>query len=147
MKGAGMLVVSLRILLSLRAFWTNRHHIYRYKRPLLGLKQRMGTVFVAVFFICLCFRMSFFRGPKKGWATPRLASFRGLIQNFRRVSPPLSYESPPGTTLHSLLVVNQFLLVYEVNKIRSKDLQQSSAVRGFKVISFKKNISNQFFKL
>ena len=27
----------------------------------------------------------------KGWATPRLVSFRGLIQNFRRASPPLSY--------------------------------------------------------
>ena len=31
----------------------------------------------------------------KGWATPRLVSFRGLIQNFRRASPPLSYGSLP----------------------------------------------------
>ena len=30
-----------------------------------------------------------------GWAAPRLVSFRGLIQNFRRASPPLSYGSPP----------------------------------------------------
>ena len=39
-----------------------------------------------------------FRGKKKkAWATPRLVSFRGLIQNFSRASPPLSYaESPPG---------------------------------------------------
>ena len=30
---------------------------------------------------------------------PRLVSFRGLIQNFRRASPPLSYESStPGTS-------------------------------------------------
>ena len=37
-----------------------------------------------------------FRG-KNVWATPRLVSFRGLIQNFRRASLPLSYaESPPG---------------------------------------------------
>ena len=35
-------------------------------------------------------------GVKKAWATLRSVSFRGLIQNFRRVSPPLSYaESPP----------------------------------------------------
>ena len=34
---------------------------------------------------------------KKGWATPRLVSFRGLIQNFRQASPPLSHGSPsPG---------------------------------------------------
>ena len=38
-----------------------------------------------------------FRGQKKAWATPRSAYFRGLIQNFRRASPPLSYaEYPPG---------------------------------------------------
>ena len=27
---------------------------------------------------------------------PRLVSFRGLIQIFRRASPPLSYGIPPG---------------------------------------------------
>ena len=38
-----------------------------------------------------------FRGQKKkARATPRSVSFKGLIQNFRRASPPLSYaESPP----------------------------------------------------
>ena len=37
-----------------------------------------------------------FRGQKKAWATSKLVSYRGLIQNFRRASPPLSYaESPP----------------------------------------------------
>ena len=36
-----------------------------------------------------------FRGKKKGWATPRLVSFRGLIQKFRRASSPLSFGSPP----------------------------------------------------
>ena len=36
-------------------------------------------------------------GVKKAWATPRSVSFRGLIQNFRRAFPPLSYaESPLG---------------------------------------------------
>ena len=38
-----------------------------------------------------------FGGQKKGWAMPRLISFGGLIQNFRRASPPLSYGSPPGS--------------------------------------------------
>ena len=37
-------------------------------------------------------------GLKKiAWAAPRSVSLRGLIQNFRRTSPPLSYaESPPS---------------------------------------------------
>ena len=44
------------------------------------------------FLICLCFNMVSFRGQKKA------LSFTGLIQNFRRAFPPLSYaESPPGT--------------------------------------------------
>ena len=35
-------------------------------------------------------------GVKKAWATPIPVSFRGLIQNFRLASPPLSYaETPP----------------------------------------------------
>ena len=39
--------------------------------------------------------MASFRGQKKAWATPRLVSFRGLIQNFRRASPRLQMRSPP----------------------------------------------------
>ena len=38
-------------------------------------------------------------GVKKAWAAPRSVSFRALIQNFRRASPPLShaeYPPPPG---------------------------------------------------
>ena len=30
----------------------------------------------------------YFLGSKKAWATPRSVSFSGLIQNFRRASPP-----------------------------------------------------------
>ena len=43
-----------------------------------------------------------FRGQKKAWAPPRSVSFRGLIQNFRRTSPPLSYAEstpPPSKTV------------------------------------------------
>ena len=39
-------------------------------------------------------KWSLFR-VKKGWAMPRLVFFRGLIQNLRRVSPPLSCEGFP----------------------------------------------------
>ena len=52
--------------------------------------------FTVIYIYCLCFNMVSFRGQKKAWATPRSVSFRGLIQNFRRAFPPLSYaESPP----------------------------------------------------
>ena len=40
--------------------------------------------------------MGLFLGSKKAWATPRLVSFRGLIQNFRQASPPLSYVESPS---------------------------------------------------
>ena len=43
-------------------------------------------------------------GVKKAWATPISVSFRGLIQNFRLASPPLSYaEPPPEGALESFL--------------------------------------------
>ena len=42
--------------------------------------------------------MVYFRG-QKGWATPRLVYFRGSIQYFRQVSPPLSFGSPPPSLL------------------------------------------------
>ena len=38
-----------------------------------------------------------FRGKKKkAWATPGSVSFRGLIQNFRRATPPISYAESPN---------------------------------------------------
>ena len=47
-----------------------------------------------------------FRGSKKAWATPRSVFFRGLIQNFGRASPPLSYaESPPHYRLHKSCII------------------------------------------
>ena len=50
------------------------------------------------FFICLCFNMVSFRGQKKLGPRPESVSFRGLIQNFRPASLPLSYAEsiPPG---------------------------------------------------
>ena len=35
------------------------------------------------------------RGQKKLGPRPDRSFFRGLIQNFRRASPPLSYAEPP----------------------------------------------------
>ena len=56
-----------------------------------------------------------FRG-QKGWATPRLVSFRGLIQNFRQASPPLSYaESPPGGRDWFTCIPSSILLSYILN--------------------------------
>ena len=35
-------------------------------------------------------------GVKKGWATPRLVSFRGFIPNFEEHPRPLIWDSTPG---------------------------------------------------
>ena len=48
-------------------------------------------------------------------ATPRSVSFRGLIEKFRRASPPLSYaESPPGNRYMCLVriyIIEKFNVV------------------------------------
>ena len=44
------------------------------------------------------FKLSLLEVEKKGSATPRFVSFRGLIQNFRRASAPLSYGSAVGVS-------------------------------------------------
>ena len=46
----------------------------------------------------------FFRGQKR-LGHPQLVSFRGLIQNFRRASPPFSYGSPPPGVLITTFAV------------------------------------------
>ena len=54
-------------------------------------------------------------GIKNAW--PRSVSFRGLIQNFRQVSSPLSYvEPPPGKNLSPLGTK----LYFHVNSARKK---------------------------
>ena len=61
-----------------------------------GLVQGCTRENIKIYIYCLCFNMvSFQQGSKKAWATPRSVSFRGLIQNFRRASPPLSYAESP----------------------------------------------------
>ena len=50
-------------------------------------------------------------GVKKARATPRSVSFRGLIQNFRRASPSLSYaESPPPGGTCAIKVVEKLTI-------------------------------------
>ena len=85
-----MLVVSLWV------FWAKRHYI-QPKRSILGLhakKYKRLYIFNSFYLLDSC-NQSFFRGPKKGWAPPRLVSFTGSIQNFRRTSPLLSYGGSP----------------------------------------------------
>ena len=54
---------------------------------------------IRIYVTSLLAEVSHDEGSKKGWDTPRLVSFRGLIQNFWRASPPLSYGSPPRGTV------------------------------------------------
>ena len=49
------------------------------------------------------------------WATPRLVSFRGVIQNFQWASPPISYGSPPPRDLSKI----GLLLGYSLNWVVS----------------------------
>ena len=69
-------------------------------------------------------------GVKKAWATPRSVSFRGLIQNFRQASPPLSYaESPPGI----FWPFKPLLLGVAQNSFRNS---QKTLERDFKICRF-----------
>ena len=103
-KGAGMLAVSIRG--ENFGFWSHlrcsgQNAIIFSRKGLSGLhvkKYKKLYIFNSLYLLDSC-NQSLKRsllGVKKGWATPRLVCFRGLIQNFRRVSPPLSYGSPPG---------------------------------------------------
>ena len=49
------------------------------------------------------------------WATPRLVPFKGLIQNSRWASPPISYGSPPQRDLSKV----GLLLGYPLNWVMS----------------------------
>ena len=96
MKGAWMLVVSLRGV-NFR-FWSRLGCCIIFSRKgLLGWRNiKKLYMFNSFYLLDSCYqslKLSLL-GVKKGWATPRLVSFRGLIQNFRRASPPLSYGSP-----------------------------------------------------
>ena len=65
------------------------------------------------FLICLCFNMVSFRGQKKLGPHPDLSpTFRGLIQNFWRASPPLHMGSPPG----QLIVHAIFEILLEISE-------------------------------
>ena len=94
MKGVGMLFVSLKGVNF--GFWSElgcsgqNAIIFRLG---LHLKKYKKIHIVCVLTWSLL-------GVKKTWATPRSVSLRDLIQNFRRASPPLSYEeSPPRASM------------------------------------------------
>ena len=99
MKGVEMLVVSLR----------GVH--FRFQSH-LGCSEQNTIIFSRESLVqglhakkykniyCLCYNMVSFQGSKKACATPRSVSFRGLIQNFRRASPALSYAESPSPEDH-----------------------------------------------
>ena len=88
-KGAGMLVVSLRGVNF--GFWS---HLGSSGQNAIIFSRKLKISFrVAREEILNFFFFQFVLS--KGWATPRLVSFGGLIQNVRRAFPPLSYGSLP----------------------------------------------------
>ena len=90
MKGAWMLVVSLR------------GAIFGLTYGVLGKTPLSLAVKVSFCFIYAFHVIKVYLRVKKGWATPRLVSFRDLIQKFRPSSPPLSYGNhPPPPPLSS----------------------------------------------
>ena len=89
-KGAGTLVVSLRGVNF--GFWSHLGSSWQnaiiFSRK-LKISFRVEREEILKNFFFFQFVLS------KGWATPRLVSFGGLIQNVRRAFPPLPYGSPP----------------------------------------------------
>ena len=112
MKGAGMLVVSLRGVNF--GFWSHlgcsgknaiifspKGHAKKYKNIYLICMFSIHFIYsipIIQVFSFVCVLTWSILGVKKAWATHRSVSFRCLIQNSQRASPPLSYAgSPPGT--------------------------------------------------
>ena len=89
MKGAGMLVVSLRGVNF--GFWSHlgcfgKNTIITVKASFRGAREEMYV------FLFVCVIKWPLLGVKK--SLPRLVSFRGLVQNFRRASRPFYMRSP-----------------------------------------------------
>ena len=102
MKGAGILVVSLR-----GAKFEFRSHL----GPVLGKTPLHLAVKVSL-------RVALSGlGVKKAWATPRLVFFRGLIQNsVRRAFLSLSYGNPtPPPPTPSGISIRSRLLIFDAS--------------------------------
>ena len=110
MKGAGMLFVSLRGVNF--GFWSHlgctgqnaiifsrEGHAKKYKNIYLiciFLIHFIYSIHIIQVFSFVCVLTWSLLGVKKDWAKHRSVSFRGLIQNFRRACPPLSYARSPA---------------------------------------------------
>ena len=131
MKGAGMLFVSLRGVNF--GFWSQlgctgqnaiifsrEGHAKKYKNIYLiciFLIHFIYSIHIIQVFSFVCVLTWSLLGVKKAWATPRSVSFRGLIQNFRRASPPLSYaRSPPRAQLERIDTINIFFVSFSTEK-------------------------------
>ena len=85
--------------------------IFSRKGRFQGCKRRnIKTYIFSIRFIYSIYVIKvFFRGQKR-LGHPQLVSFRGLIQNFRRASPPFSYGSPhPGVLITTFAVCTMWL--------------------------------------
>ena len=99
MKGAGMLVVSLGVVNF--GFWS--HSRYSGQNAIIfsckGLSQDSTRIFSSFYSLHSCNQSLKWShsGVKKGWATPILVSFRGLIQNFLTNIPAPFISSSRGS--------------------------------------------------
>ena len=110
-KGVGMLVVSLRGVNF--GFWS---HLGSSGQNAIIFSRKLKISFrVAREEILKFFFFQFVLS--KGWATPRLVSFGGLIQNVRRAFPPLSYWSPPGSMANNY---KRYLCEKNLKKLSSR---------------------------
>ena len=140
MKGAGMLVVSLRGLnlgfCSHLGCSVQKVIIFSRKVLFYGCTRRNIKSYVfSIGFIysihLIKVENDLFQESKKGWATPKLVSVRGLIQNSRRASPPLHMEVPPGYLCLYLYTKRSCTVI---NKIPKKFHQAVITIRPFLVI-------------
>ena len=176
MKGAGTLVVSLRGVNF--GFWSHlgcsgqnaiifirKGHAKKYKNIYLICIFSFHFIYsipIIQVFSFVCVLTWSILGVKKAWATHRSVSFRCLIQNSRRASPPLSYAgSPPGTVgtdrhhqyflcffLHwkriffSRFYTSQILFTLQKQQINRKKKIRIKRISSFiNVLFFRKNLS------
>ena len=124
-KGVGMLVVSLKgvkfgfwshlgcfgqntIIFSRKGLFKDCAQTGWIEAPVRRNIQKL-YIFNSFYLLDPCnqsLKWSLLRVKKRGWAMPRLVFFRGLIQNLRRASPPLSCEGSPRDLTPSQLTEN-----------------------------------------
>ena len=72
-------------------------------------------------------------GVKKGWPTPRLVSFGGLIQNFRQASPPGNKRERTGKERKGKEKEEGLLLSVHVQTLQANNNYSASGSEGRQV--------------